>query len=110
MEDFEDFLWRLSRNLFTAASAMREQNQAEPYFEVDESDDGLLITAELPLVKPQDLRVNVSEREVTISVLSGSIVSYTESFECERTDPKDAKILFRNGILEIRLPYKKSIF
>jgi HSP20 family molecular chaperone IbpA len=110
VDDFEDFLWRLGRNLLAAASATREQAQAEPYFEVNETDEGVMITAELPLVQPRDLRVTVSSHDVTVSVESLGLDAYTESFETGRTDPRQAKVRFRNGILEIKLPYMKSIF
>lgn len=110
MDDFESFLWRLSKNLFAAAAASQQQSQAEPYFEVSESDEGVMITAELPLVNPQDLRVNVTEREVTVTVEANGGESFSESFETEGIDPKDARITFKNGILQMRLPYRKSVF
>ena len=108
MDDFEDFLWRLSRHLLTAVA--QQPNQMEPYFELSGSDDHMFLTAELPGVRPQDLRVRVCEDEVYVSVVSNGVTVYSGSFSTSRTSPKDARVQFKNGILEVRLPRLKSIF
>ena len=58
MDEFEDFLWRLSRQLLSMAGP-QAANAAEPYAELTESDGGVKLTAEMPGVRPGDLRVRV---------------------------------------------------
>jgi HSP20 family molecular chaperone IbpA len=106
---FEYFLWRLSRHLVDSIEP-RLPDEAEPLVEVTDNGDAVVIAAELPQVSPHDIRVTVGARSVTITVEERGFTSYSETFETGRVSPNAADIHFRNGVLEVRVPMRKSIF
>ena len=108
MDNFEYLLWTLSRQLLNMVG--QTQGHFEPYIEVADTADGIRVTAELPGIRPQDIRVNVSEDELTLTVLKNGLTAYTETFEADGLDEKSARIGCLNGVLEVQVPYKKAVF
>jgi HSP20 family molecular chaperone IbpA len=106
---FEYFLWRLSKHLVDSIEPQLP-DEAEPLVEVTDNGDAVVIAAELPGVSAQNIRVTVAARSVTINVEEGGFTSYSETFETGRISPNAADIHYRNGVLEVRVPLRKSIF
>jgi HSP20 family molecular chaperone IbpA len=85
-------------------------NGMEPYVEFDETEEGIVLTAEIPGVRPDNVKVRVCDDEVRVEIMENGMVAYSEVFESDRIDPKQAKIQFRNGILVVRAPYMNAVF
>ncbi|VVB68216.1 Small heat shock protein HSP16.5 [Candidatus Norongarragalina meridionalis] len=94
-----------------------------PVLESFETASEVVVTAELPGVRKEDLRLNVSERGMELGVVrrehsekhrgethesSSRFSGFTRyvSFPCA-VDASAAKASFRNGILEVRVPKKE---
>jgi HSP20 family molecular chaperone IbpA len=109
MDEFEDFLWRLSRQLMNMVGPQAAY-RAEPYVELSEGDGGVLLTAETPGVKAGDLRVRVSADRIRLSVVENGFTVYSGVYETGKIKPGEAVIQYRNGVLEVRVPYAKTLF
>ena len=92
----------------------------EPFIDIQETDKELIITAEMPGVSKEDIKVNVYDNTIEISAKvkkeekeerEGYIRRERRagrfyraiSLPCE-VDAKKAKATYKNGILEVRLP------
>ena len=73
---------------------------------VDEKENTLTITAEMPGVSKQDIKVNVSEDQVTIQAERGEKKYYTEIPATVPLDDKSSKATYANGILELKIKAK----
>ena len=107
----DEFLWRLSRQLANMMGAqITFSNGLEPYIEFDEGDEGVVLTAEIPGIRPEDIRVRVCPDEIKLDIMQNGVMAYSEVFETDRIKPKEAKIRCRNGVLEVRIPYEDAGF
>lgn len=87
-----------------------EKNVKEPFTTsiIDEKSNELIITAEMPGIRKEDIELNSTESEVTISADTGGRTYYkTISTPCI-VDPESAKAKYNNGVLEITLKLKES--
>jgi HSP20 family protein len=80
----------------------------EPMVEtaVDEKENMLRITAEMPGVTKQDVKVSVSEEQVTIHAEKGDKKYHTEIPVSVPLDDKSSKATYSNGILELKIKIK----
>jgi HSP20 family protein len=108
VDDVDEFIWRLSRHLANLIN-MQGASQ-EPYVEVVENDDSVLLTAEIPGVRAEDIRVRVHEGAIRLTIRENGFTAYSETFETGRLNPKDASVKCVNGVLEVRVPCKKALF
>ncbi|MHA1409309.1 MAG: Hsp20/alpha crystallin family protein [Candidatus Odinarchaeia archaeon] len=98
----------------------------EPLIHVYEEDGTIVITADLPKVKKDDIKINVDSTTVEIIAklyekinLSelGNTVKQIEACRFHKTirlpyeiKPEEAKAEFKKGILIIKLPKKKEVY
>ena len=75
---------------------------------VDEKENTLTITAEMPGVTKQDIKVGVTEEQVTIRAEKGEKKYYTELPVNVALDDKSAKATYANGILELKIKLKEA--
>ena len=97
-------------NVKPAAKGLVEQSGLrEPLVDaaVDEKENRLVITAEMPGVTKQDIKVNVSENSVTIHAEKGDKKYHTEIPSGSALDDKSAKATYANGILELKIRMKE---
>jgi HSP20 family protein len=75
----------------------------------DEKDSSLTITAELPGITKQDVKLEIAEGLVTIHAEKGDKRYHTEIplDEDEQLDAETAKATYTNGILELKIKSKK---
>ena len=94
----------------------------EPFVDVNESKDEVIVTAELPGVDKKDIEINLTENELEIRAekkeevrkegkegvaIHRGYIGFQKSLTLPvPVDPDSAKATYRNGILEIRI--KKS--
>ncbi len=95
----------------------------EPFVDVNETEDEIIITAELPGVDKKDIDVSITENEVQIRAerkeetrkegeggiaISRGYMGYQKILALPvPVDPNTARATYRNGILEIRV--KKAV-
>jgi HSP20 family protein len=73
----------------------------------DEKDNLLTITAEMPGITKQDVKVELAEGLVTIHAEKGDKKYHTEIPVYEELDADSAKATYTNGILELKIKSKK---
>ena len=73
----------------------------------DEKDNLLTITAEMPGITKQDVKVELAEGLVTIHAEKGDKKYHTEVPVDEELDADSAKATYTNGILELKIKSKK---
>jgi len=84
------------------------QDKREPLVDIVSSDKEIRVIAEMPGVSKEDINVTVNEKSVTISVDKEERRYYKELELPGIVDPKGARSIYNNGILEITLPLKSS--
>jgi HSP20 family protein len=73
---------------------------------VDEKENTLTITAEMPGVTKQDIKVNVGEEYVSIHAEKGEKKYHTDIPVNVGLDDTSAKATYANGILELKIKLK----
>lgn len=89
---------------------MQQSTTREPLVDTafDEKDNTLTITAEMPGITKQDVKVEVAEGLVTIHAEKGDKKYHTEIPVYDEIDSDSAKASYTNGILELKLRSKRS--
>ncbi len=82
----------------------------EPYVEtmVDEKNNELVITAELPGVSKEDIQINATENEVEIKAEKEDRKYHRVIPLDTEVDPKSARAKYNNGVLEVKLKMKSK--
>lgn len=96
-------------NMKPSARGLVEQSGVrEPLVDakVDDKDNMLTITAEMPGVTKQDVKVKISEDYVTIHAEKGEKKYHTDIPVDVELDDKSAKATYSNGILELKIKLK----
>lgn len=88
---------------------IQQSNVRQPLVDTnfDEKENLLTITAEMPRITKQDVKVAVEEGLVKISAEKGEKKYYTELPVDSELDADSAKATYTNGILELKLKLKK---
>ena len=90
---------------------VQQSNTREPLVDtsVDEKNNSLTITAEMPGISKEDIKLNASDKQIIIHAEKGDKKYHTEiplNMEIEDTS---AKATYSNGILELRLRLKAPL-
>src|SRR5919197_665052 len=99
-------------NVRPSARGLVEQSGVrEPLVDtaLDEKENTLTITAEMPGVTKQDLRVNISEDHVSIHAEKGEKKYHTDIPVNVALDDTSAKASYANGILELKIKLKEPL-
>lgn len=93
----------------TAKGLVAPSETREPLVDtaLDEKENMLTITAEMPGVTKQDIKVSVSEDSVTVHAEKGDKKYHTEIPVTVALDDKSAKAIYANGILELKIKLKE---
>ncbi len=113
-------------DLTTELSWDIEEGCMEPLFQVQERENEIIVTADLPLVRKESIRIKADEQSVEISAETVREVVYEKWWAAQRRKsfcrfhkritlpakiiPEKAKANFKNGILILTLPKKKQVF
>jgi HSP20 family protein len=85
------------------------QDKREPLIDVIPTDKEVKVIAELPGVRREDIDVVATERSLSISVDTPERKYSKKELELPAVvEPKDAKSIYNNGILEVTLPLKSA--
>jgi len=79
------------------------KEEKEPLIDVLEEDKTITIVAQLPGIEKEDIDVNVTETQTTISVDTEEQSYYKKLQLPAIVDPKSAKTSYKNGVLQIKL-------
>lgn len=97
------------------------KHASRPYVDIMDAGSEIIITAELPGVNKENIRINATYTEVEITVESAN--SAGKNHPCPRRrydhfyaketmpveiDPKKIKATYKNGVLEIKAPKEES--
>jgi HSP20 family protein len=87
-----------------------QQNAREPYISsiMDEKNNELNITAEMPGIRREDIELNATENEVVIKADSEGRKYYKSVNTPCPVDPESAKAKYNNGVLEVTLKFKEN--
>jgi HSP20 family protein len=88
---------------------MEQTNVRQPLVDTnfDEKENSLTITAEMPGITKQDVKVGVEEGLVTIHAEKGDKKYHTELPVDSELDADTAKATYTNGILELKIKLKR---
>jgi HSP20 family protein len=94
----------------SAKGLMEQSTVREPLVDtnLNEKDNTLTITAEMPGITKQDVKVSVSEGSVTIHAEKGDKKYHTDIPVDTELDSDTAKATYTNGILELKIKLKKA--
>ena len=98
-------------NVRPAARGLVEQSGIrEPMVDtaINEKENSLIITAEMPGVSKQDIKVNVADGFVSIHAEQGEKKYHTDIPVKVQLDDSSAKATYSNGILELKIKLKQA--
>ncbi|HEX5979277.1 MAG TPA: archaeal heat shock protein Hsp20 [Nitrososphaeraceae archaeon] len=98
-------------NVRPAARGLVEQSGIrEPLVDtaINEKENALIITAEMPGVTKQDIKVNVADEFVSIHAEQGEKKYHTDIPVNVQLDDSSAKATYSNGILELKIKLKQA--
>ena len=98
-------------NVKPAARGLIEQSGVrEPLVDtsVDEKNNQLTITAEMPGVSKEDIKVNISDTYITIQAEKGDKKYHTDVPINLALEDVSAKAAYSNGILELKIKLKQA--
>src|SRR5919197_5585099 len=75
---------------------------------IDEEQNTLRVTAEIPGVNNEDIKVNISDKYVTIHAEKGDKKYHTDIPVDIELDDVSAKATYSNGILELKIKLKQA--
>ncbi|MFH1402923.1 MAG: Hsp20/alpha crystallin family protein [Candidatus Altiarchaeota archaeon] len=102
MDDIEDILFRIARQLLASTGSMTiARGEGEPYSEYGETEDNVVLTIELPGANPADIRVFISRNSIEVRVEE---MGYETMHSTPPIKPREAEIRCRNGVLEVKTP------
>jgi HSP20 family protein len=84
------------------------KEEREPLIDVISTDDKIQVVAELPGVEKKDIELHGTEKTLTISVDTPQRKYYKEVDLPAIVDPKTAKSVYKNGVLEVTLTKTKE--
>ena len=96
------------RGLGTAKPTLDVQGEREPLVDVIPSDGEVKVIAELPGVEKTDIKLNVDEDGLSISVDTESRKFRKHLDLPAKVDPDSAKASYKNGVLEVVLKTQKE--
>ena len=98
-------LWSIPRaeERFPSIAGVRS-----PYCDVQETDKEVIVTAELPGVSKEDIKINATENSVEISAERNDRKYRRVVALDAEVDPSTAKAKYNNGVLEIKFKLKSK--
>jgi HSP20 family protein len=105
---FEDFGNTRMRPFGKKGEKPTVDTRREPLTDINETEDQIAITVELPGVNKEDIDINVMEEKVEVNVKTESR-KYFKSIDLKApVETKSSKATYTNGILDLVLTKKES--
>lgn len=126
VEAFRELMrWDPFRELGIGGAVPPQLQQFTPQFDVKETNDAYVFTADMPGMKEEDVDVSITGHRLTITgerneekkegderyhMVERSYGSFTRSFTLpEGTDPENVDGQLKDGVLQIRVPKKPEV-
>jgi HSP20 family protein len=106
IREFGNVKPRIRETPFGAKPSVEVLEEREPLVDVVETEDQVKVIAELPGVEKDDIKLNATEKTLTISVDTERRRYYKELQLPVEVDPESAKASYKNGVLEVQLVKK----
>ena len=74
----------------------------------NEKEKTFIITAEMPGVNKEDIKININDKEVTIKAEKGDKKYFSQIPLESKTDNESIKATYSNGILELKIKVKEE--
>jgi len=101
----EDLLLVLSESLMHQAKSLRVNGIRHwPYVDYRDDGDFVTLTAELPNVKTEDVKVTAGRNRIEVSATGGGPMTFREAYNTPPINLEDMTITFKNSILQIKAP------
>jgi len=84
------------------------KEEREPLVDVIDANGEIKVVAELPGVEKDDIKLHGTEETLTISVDTPKRKYFKEIPLPTRINPKEAKTIYKNGVLEVTIPKTKE--
>jgi len=84
------------------------KEEREPLVDVIDANGEIKVVAELPGVEKEDIKLHGTEETLTISVDTPKCKYFKEIPLPTRINPKEAKTVYKNGVLEVTIPRIKE--
>ena len=84
------------------------KEEREPLVDVVDANSEIKVVAELPGVEKEDIKLHGTENTITISVDTPKHKYFKEIPLLTRINPKEAKTIYKNGVLEVTIPKIKE--
>jgi len=84
------------------------KEEREPLVDVISTDGEIKIVAELPGIEKEDIKLHGTEDILTISVDAAKRKYFKEVEMPAKIDPRKAKTVYKNGVLEVTIPKSKE--
>lgn len=113
-----------ARPALPAAKGDVQLYSKEPYTDIMETDKEVILTAEMPGVKKEDIKINVTDSQIEISAETKreekeekegyvwrerSYGSYYRSYTLpSAVDTENVKASYKNGVLDVRMPKSEA--
>lgn len=89
-------------------AALNIRSEREPLTDVNEVGDEVRVTAELPGVEKEDIKLQATAETLTISVDKPEHKYYKKLKLPAEVDPKQAKSMYKNGVLQVTLKKRRE--
>ena len=94
-------------NIKRGLEGAKVEEEFEPFVDIMEEDDKIIVDAEIPGVKKENIKIKVGEDYVEIRAYNGK--KYYKRIKLPaKVNPNSAKASFNNGVLEIVLEKKEK--
>ena len=105
---FEDFGNTRTRSFGNKGEKPTVDTRREPLTDINETEDQIAITVELPGVSKEDIDINVTEEKEEVNVKTESR-KYFKSIDLNSlVETESSKATYKNGILDLVLTKKES--
>jgi len=82
--------------------------QPDSFATLDDNEENLLVTVELPGVKKEDIDLRMRKDVIYVKAEKEDVQYLGHIHSTEKIEPKKAEASFRDGLLDIRVPLKEK--
>jgi HSP20 family protein len=82
--------------------------QPDSFACLDDNEEDLLVTVELPGVKKEDVDLRMRDNVIYVRVQREDVEFLGHIHSAEKIHPNKAKASFQNGLLDIKVPLKEK--
>ncbi|MBC7120186.1 MAG: Hsp20/alpha crystallin family protein [Candidatus Methanosuratus sp.] len=125
MREMEKLMGNMTEEMYKRLPVVREPGFREPFVDINETADEVIVTAELPGVSKENIELNLADNSLEIKTTQKEEVAVEKEGFRKRerrsmnfyrlielpcgVDSSKAKANFNNGVLEVRMPKLEKV-